>query len=76
MSHKQIMSEYLGDVDARLLLQNLVNINPAFNTIDRFSVEADYEYEWEGDSGTELPRKKRLVQLRLEPVGAPPAESP
>jgi hypothetical protein len=56
---KEILPEYLGDIDAELLLQNLTNINPHVSSIDalreRFAelrkrgetlgVEAEFEFD-------------------------------
>jgi hypothetical protein len=75
---REIMSEYLGDIDAELLLQNLTNINPNFNSIDelRFgfsearkrgetlTVMADFSYEIDGDKCD--PQSKQFVRLTIE----------
>jgi hypothetical protein len=78
--HKQICPEYLGDIDAELLLQNLTNTNTNCNTIDelRFglteltkkgkilTVTAEYEVEWQGDPKTTMPISKRFVRLTVD----------
>ena len=79
--HNNICSEYLGDIDAELLLQNLTNTNNHFNTIDELrsgpaelakhgtvlTVMADYEFEWQGDPKTTKPTSKRFVRLTVDP---------
>lgn len=70
---KVILPEYLGDVDAQLLLQNLTNINPHFNTIDdirefiRVPFEVSAEYEFTFDDPKDKPSSKRFVRLVLDP---------
>lgn len=74
MSHKRVCPEYLGDISAELLLQNLTNVNHSANTIDEireflrgeFQVSAEYEFEWEGDPQSTVPKTKRLVRLVLD----------
>lgn len=80
-THKQVLPEYLGDIDSELFLQNLTNINPHHNSIDeiRFglselqknggvlTVTAECEYEWNGDPKATLPVAKRFVRLTIEP---------
>lgn len=76
-THKQTMPEYLGDINPELLLQNLTNINPHHSSIDeiRFglaelekrgkvlTVNANFEYTWEGDPKTTIPVAKRFVGI-------------
>ena len=86
MSHKQTLTEYLGDINGEQLLQNVLSTDRRFNSLDvirgnmgelhqLFTVEADYEYEWAGDPARELPISKRFIQLRLEPLQPFPTES-
>ena len=77
--YKQICSEYFGDISADLL-QNMTNVNHRHNTIDDvrefvrgFTVSAEYEFTWEGDSNfakthAPVPNSKRFVRLVLEPL--------
>lgn len=64
MAYKQICSEYFGDISAELVLQNITNDNPNYNTIDsvrelvrEFSISAEYEF-------TELKMYPSLVGWR------------
>jgi hypothetical protein len=78
--YKQICAEYFGDISAELLLQNMTNANHNHNTIDDvrefvrgFTVSAEYEFAWEGDSNfakthPPVPNRKRFVRLVLEPL--------
>lgn len=80
-THKQVCPEYLGDIYAELMLQNLTNTNLHYNTIDelRFgltelakagvvlTVVADYKYEWSGNPKTTKPTSRRFVRLIVEP---------
>jgi hypothetical protein len=78
--HKQVLHEYLGDIDPELFLQNLTNINPDCNSIDEIrldlnelrkkggvcTVDAEFEYEWHGDPKTTLPVAKKFVRLTVD----------
>ena len=73
---KKTLPEYLGDITPELLLQNLTNTNQhaqeTINTIralnpERLMVSAEYEFEWEGDSKTTLPKSKRFVGFSIVP---------
>lgn len=79
-----IFPEYLGDVSAELLLQNLTNTNQNFSSIDAIRAMADFhgafqviaeierpvhESEVEPDPRETLtPRPGKLVRIVLEPA--------
>ena len=55
--------EYLGDVDIRVVLENLSNINLQFNSISKvphgvYAVSAEFDV-----AGTD----RKIIGLRLEP---------
>jgi len=85
---RKIFSEYLGDVSAELLLQNLTNLNPHRSSIDiiraavpaGFTVTAEIEQEvltseeCEGTArNSDSHPPGKLVRLVLEPKQNEPA---
>jgi hypothetical protein len=77
---RETLSEYLGDIDAELLLQNLTNTNVNVNSIDELrdgfraarkrgevlTVEAEFSYEVIDEGNNVDPKSKRFERLTIE----------
>jgi len=68
--YKRVLSEYLGTMDAQVLLKNLDNTNLRFSPVPELLldihkpllVDAEVEYTWDHDDGSH-PTSKHFVRL-------------